>query len=200
MTTATQIPLPSLQSLEPNPKQAPAVSTAADAATPNQTAHDRGDLSDRLMAPSWWYPVGGTINGAIYLMTGILFTQEPIQGPEISAYLHRIILSALIMAACLTLFHVSNALSKWRKQQIGTEFTFDITMGGLRPRNTVMKISVIAQAVVMVLAFAATIWLLPSQSVLPEGPMLVAVAMGVICGLWDYGYDRYFVHTLKRGR
>lgn len=104
------------------------------------------------------------------------------------------------MAAFLTLVHVSNALSKWRKQQIGAEFTFDITMGGLRPRNTVMKISVIAQAVVMVLAFAATIWLLPSQSVLPEGPMLVAVAMGVICGLWDYGYDRYFVHTIKRGR
>lgn len=36
MTTATQIPLPPLQSLEPNPKQA---------------THDRGDLSDRLMAP-----------------------------------------------------------------------------------------------------------------------------------------------------
>ncbi|WP_181281301.1 hypothetical protein [Bifidobacterium callitrichos] len=51
MTTATQIPLPPLQSLEPNPKQATAVGPASDAATPNQTTHDRGDLSDRLMAP-----------------------------------------------------------------------------------------------------------------------------------------------------
>ena len=200
MTTATQTPLPSLQSLEPSPKQVPAASLTADTAPLNQTAHDRGKSSDRLMAPSWWYPVGGAINGAIYLMTGILFTQEPIQGPDFSAYLHRITLAALTMAVCLTLVHVSNALSKWRKQQIGPGFTFDITMGGLRPRNTVMKISLIAQTAVMVLAFAATIWLLPSQSVLPEGPMLVAVAMGVICGLWDYGYDRYFVHTLKRGR
>lgn len=177
------------------------IDPAAAAAALDQLANDRNDNAERLMAPKWWYPVNGMITGLYYLLASQLVT---LYSAEFGADAWKIeihvglLRSVLLTVAFLAMLRAVLALGEWRKQQIGSDYS--VIMGELRPRTPLMWVSLIAQLIVIVLAFVPIVWWAFHPTVLPDTPLLVAVTMGGIGWLWDYLYDRHFVATVKKGR
>lgn len=193
MTTAHQTPQQTDRSQHQAPTPSSPISPAEAVAALNQVSHDRDDAVDRLMAPKWWYLVNGVLAGTTCLVWSFMSVQA-LSLPRPQFFLRW----GSAMVAFVALIYVVTVLNDWRKQQIGSDYsTF---MGGLRPRNAIMWAVMIGQSIVLTAVVVFILWAALSNPTLIPDPLFLSVVIGVVIAVWDYGYDRYLVHTVKRGR